>query len=157
MVMTGSEERPATAEEVEALGRHLRAQGRRLGHARRRVLEGFAGLDRPVTAEELAARVPDVHVSSVYRSLVVLEELGLVAHVHLAHGPALYELGPSANVVHLVCEVCGRDVPVPSDVFDPVRDAIAARYDFLLTAHHFAVVGRCTACADKEPEHSHPA
>ena len=50
-----------------------------------------------------------------------------------------------------------RDVPVPSDVFDPVRDAIAARYDFLLTAHHFAVVGRCTACADKEPEHSHPA
>src|SRR4051794_31544004 len=106
MAMTGSDERRASADEVEALGRHLRAQGRRLGHARRRVLEGFAGLDRPVSAEELAARVPDVHVSSVYRSLVVLEELGLVAHVHLAHGPALYELGPAANVVHLVCEVC---------------------------------------------------
>ena len=63
--------------------------------------------------------------------------------------------GPAADVVHLVCEVCGRDVPVPSDVFDPVREGIAARYDFELTAHHFAVVGRCTGCAGQEPEHTH--
>ena len=148
--MTASEERPATGDpgagdratgdDVEAFGRHLRAQGRRLGHARRRVLEGFAGLDRPVTAEELAARVPDVHVSSVYRSLVVLEELGLVAHVHLAHGPALYELAPAANMVHLVCEVCGRDVPVPPDVFDPVRDA--HRHHLRVPPHRAPLRGR---------------
>ena len=149
--MTGTGERPTTPGDVEALGRNLRAQGRRLGHARRRVLEAFEAIDRPATAEELAATIPDVHVSSVYRSLVVLEELGLVSHTHLAHGPALYELGPAASVVHLVCEVCGRDVPVPSEVFDPVRGRIATTYGFHLTAHHFAVVGRCTGCLGEEP------
>lgn len=155
--MTEGREQRAELGEVEALGRHLRAQGRRLGHARRRVLEAFEGSDSPMTAEELAARLPDVHVSSVYRSLVVLEELGLVAHMHLAHGPALYELRPAATVVHLVCEVCGRDVPVPAEAFDAIRADIAAAYDFHLTAHHFAVVGRCTACLGEAPEHRHGA
>ena len=78
------------------------------------------------TADELAAAVPDVHVSTVYRTLALLEEIGAVRHVHLSHGPALYEQrGRRPSVRHLVCEVCDRHVAVPLDVFDAVRDRLA--------------------------------
>ena len=72
------------------------------------------------TADELAAAVPDVHVSTVYRTLGLLEEIGAVRHVHLSHGPALYEQRRRrAEVRHLVCEVCGRHVAVPSSAVRP--------------------------------------
>ena len=56
----------------------------------------------------------EVHVSTVYRTLALLEEIGAVRHVHLSHGPAVYEHAASADVRHLVCEVCGRHVAVPA-------------------------------------------
>ena len=60
------------------------------------------------TADDLAASLDDVHVSTVYRSLALLEEIGVVDHVHLAHGPAMYERAASVGTSqHLVCEVCG--------------------------------------------------
>ena len=86
-----------------------------------------AGSATAFTADELAAAVPDVHVSTVYRTLALLEEIGAVRHVHLSHGPALYEHAASAEVRHLVCEVCDRHVAVPAEVFDAVRDRLGRR------------------------------
>ncbi len=140
----------AQGDEVDLLadlGARLRSEGKRLGHARRRVLEALEAADGPVTAEDVAVQLPDVHVSSVYRSLNVLGELGLVEHTHLAHGAALYELSSSTPTVHLVCEVCGRDESVPAELFDPVRERLRDEHQFVLFANHFALVGQCTACA----------
>jgi len=126
----------------------VRAAGLRMGAARRQVIEVLDALDGPVTAEDVAARLPDVHVSSVYRSLNVLEELGVVRHVHLAHGPARYELTDVADRVrHLVCEQCGRDVVVPSALFDDLRATIEREYGFVMDSGHFAIPGRCHDCA----------
>ena len=100
----------------------VRAAGLRMGAARRQVISVLDGVDGPITAEEVASRLPEVHVSSVYRSLNVLEDLGVVRHVHLAHGPARYELTDVADQVrHLACERCGRDVVVPAALFDDLR------------------------------------
>ena len=98
------------------------------------------------TADELAASVPDVHVSTVYRTLGLLEEIGAVRHVHLSHGPALYESAASEQVRHLVCEVCGRHVAVPSSAFAALRRRLRRDYDFVLDGSHFAIVGRCSNC-----------
>ena len=49
---------------------------------------------------------------------------------------------------HLVCEVCDRHVAVPSKVFDSARRRLARDFDFVLDGSHFAIVGRCRACAD---------
>ncbi len=125
----------------------LHAAGLRLGAARRQVIDVLAGLEHPVTAEEVATLLPDVHVSSVYRSLSVLEEVGIVRHVHLAHGPALYELTDAAERVrHLACEQCGRDVVVPSALFDDLRSTIEREYGFVIDGGHFAIPGRCAKC-----------
>ena len=127
----------------------LRAAGLRMGSARRQVIEILGSLDGPVTAETVAARLPDIHVSSVYRSLNLLEELGVVRHVHLAHGPALYELTDVADGIrHLACERCGRDVVVPTALFDDLRVVIERDYGFVMDGGHFAIPGRCSGCAE---------
>jgi Fe2+ or Zn2+ uptake regulation protein len=126
----------------------VRAAGLRMGAARRQVIGVLDGVEGPITAEEVASRLPDVHVSSVYRSLNVLEELGVVRHVHLAHGPARYELTDVADQVrHLACERCGRDVVVPAAVFDDLRATIEREYGFVMDSGHFAIPGRCRDCA----------
>ena len=127
----------------------VRAAGLRMGSARRQVIDVLSELEGPVTAEDVAARLPDVHVSSVYRSLNVLEELGVVRHVHLAHGPALYELTDvAARIRHLACERCGRDVVVPSALFDELRTTIEREYGFVMDGGHFAIPGWCVECAE---------
>ena len=129
----------------------LRSSGLRMGHARRQVLDVLSRQDGGISAEAIAEQVQDVHVSSVYRALAVLEELGLVAHVHLGHGPAVYELsGPAAGTRHLVCQRCGRDIVVPSGLFDQLRERVRDEYDFALDAGHFALLGRCGDCL-REP------
>jgi Fur family ferric uptake transcriptional regulator len=126
----------------------LRAAGHSVGRTRAAVVSAVRAQPSAFTADELAAAVPDVHVSTVYRTLGLLEEIGAVRHVHLSHGPALYEHAASAEVRHLVCEVCDRHVAVPSDVFDAVRERLAREFDFVLDGSHFAIVGRCREHAE---------
>jgi len=133
---------------IDDAEQRLRSGGRRIGHARRRVLERLEDQTEPVTAEVLAGELDGVHVSSVYRALAVLEEIGLVRHVHLAHGPALYELADRGSQVrHLVCDGCGRDVAVPAALFAPLQRRLSADYGFVLDREHFALTGRCLDCA----------
>ena len=66
----------------------LRANGLRLSSARRLLLQALYAAERPLSADELAG---DGDVASAYRNLEVLEGLGLVRHVHLGHGPGLYQ------------------------------------------------------------------
>jgi Fe2+ or Zn2+ uptake regulation protein len=127
----------------------LRTQGRRVTSSRRFLLEAL--FDRPGdrTAEELAAeiqtRAPDVHLSTIYRNLEELEQLGVVVHAHLGHGPAVYHLTASAHG-HLVCELCGGTIEAPDDVFSAFSTAVKSRYDFEIDPYHFAVPGRCARC-----------
>ena len=134
---------PGQLVELDEIVARLRAEGHSVGKPRAAVVDAVRSMATAFTADELAAAVPQVHVSTVYRTLGLLEEIGAVRHVHLSHGPAVYEHAASADVRHLVCEVCGRHVGVPSDVFDSLRERLARDYDFVLDGSHFAIVGRC--------------
>ncbi|MET0910278.1 MAG: transcriptional repressor [Ilumatobacteraceae bacterium] len=125
----------------------LRTAGHNVGATRREVLAVVLARDGAFTADDLAASLDDVHVSTVYRSLALLEEIGVVDHVHLAHGPALYERAATAGTQqHLVCEVCGGHLSVPSGVFDEARRSVEHEYGFVLSGGHFALTGRCADC-----------
>ena len=129
--------------------RALRDEGHTVGTTRRRILEAVRAKQRAFTADELADTLDDVHVATVYRTLGLLEEIGVVRHVHLSHGPAIYErTAISSDLRHLVCEICGRHVAVPKRVFDSARRTLARDYDFVLDGSHFAIVGRCRTCVD---------
>ena len=142
---------PGDLVDPDAIVARLREDGHTVGRTRRTILDAVRGMQRSFTAEELAARLDDTHVATVYRTLALLEEIGVVRHVHLSHGPAIYErTSVSSDVRHVVCEICGRHLEVPQRVFDTARRTLARDYDFVLDGSHFAIVGRCTACVDHE-------
>ena len=137
-------------EQAEPILGLLRARGGRVTTCRRTILETFLGIGGHVTAETLTARVqasqPDVHESTVYRFLDELERLGVVDHVHLGHGPAVYHLASDAHH-HLVCDKCGAVEEVPEALFAGLRTRLRDDYGFSLEPRHFAVTGRCRECA----------
>lgn len=132
----------------------LRSGGGRITRARRAVLGALLEHREHVTADELAdavqARHPDVHLSTVYRALDAFEHLGVVTHVHLGHGRAIYHLTDEIHH-HAVCDRCGDVIELPSDVFDDLQHRLGDEFGFRVDAHHFALVGRCGACADHDP------
>jgi Fur family ferric uptake transcriptional regulator len=135
----------------------MRSDGRRLGAARRQVIEALSARTAPVSAEELAEELPTIHVSSIYRSLAVLEEIGVVRHVHLTHGAALYELADETpDSQYLVCDVCGRDIAAPAALFDKLRQVIEKDYGFVLQGGHFALPGHCIDCDPASISRPHP-
>ena len=137
---------PGQLVELDEIVARLRAEGHSVGRTRTAVVDAVRHQPGAFTADELAAAVPDVHVSTVYRTLALLEEIGAVRHVHLSHGPAVYESAAVDELRHLVCEVCGRHLAVPGEVFDSARARLERDYDFLLDGSHFAIVGRCRSC-----------
>jgi Fur family ferric uptake transcriptional regulator len=128
----------------------LRAGGGRVTSARRAILEALIAHSGHPTAEQLTAQVqagqPEVHESTVYRFLEELERLGVVDHVHLGHGPAVYHFADDSHH-HLVCEQCGVVVEVPDKTLDGLRRRLRADHGFEVDPRHFAVLGRCKACA----------
>jgi Fur family ferric uptake transcriptional regulator len=147
MAAAGDDNGPPGVEEV--LGR-LRAEGGRITTSRRLLVRTLVERNEHATAEELAtlvqAEAPDVHLSTIYRNLDELERLGVVSHAHLGHGPATYHLSTAAHG-HLVCEDCGAMLEAPDELFDDFATLVAERYGFAVDSHHFAVIGRCAACA----------
>ncbi len=104
------------------------------------------------TAEELTADVqvhqPDVHESTVYRFLDELERLGVVDHVHLGHGPAVYHFADDTHH-HLVCQQCGLVIEVPDHTLDMLHRRLRTEFSFEVEPRHFAVMGRCGTCAGR--------
>jgi len=123
----------------------LRDRGARVTPVRRSVIAALSRARSHLNAEAIAAAVqaehPDVHVSTIYRNLDVLEQLGVIEHTHLGHRPAVYHLEPDHQ--HLVCEVCDRVIDVPVEVLDGLARTLHAEYGFALHPGHFAVMGRC--------------
>ena len=94
----------ADAPDLEAAAAVVRSRGLRLSTARRLVLEALYEADGPLTADQLAG---DMDIASVYRNLETLEEIGLVRHVHLGHGPGLYARSSAGAHEYLLCDACG--------------------------------------------------
>lgn len=129
----------------------LRSSGGRITTARRALVSALVEADSHVTADDLAETVqrshPDVHRSTIYRTLDALEELDIVDHVHLGHGRAVYHLLDDPHQ-HLVCEVCEAVIEVPDELFRSLARSLKDGYGFRLRPNHFAVLGRCATCAN---------
>jgi Fe2+ or Zn2+ uptake regulation protein len=143
---------PAPAGDLDAAVAQLRGRGLRLSASRRLVLEALFAAGRPATAEEIASgmygRLPRCDLASVYRNLETLEELGLVRHMHLGHGPGLY--APAAeDDEYVACERCGRSEAVARDVLREVRGAVRAAVGYEPRFSHFPLTGLCPSCQQK--------
>jgi Fe2+ or Zn2+ uptake regulation protein len=128
----------------------VREQGGRATASRRALLEILFDADGHMSAEDLAtavqSRVPEVHMSTVYRNLDDLEELGVVTHTHMGHGPSTYVLSPYAHA-HFICKQCGATFEAPDALFAGLSRSVRAKMGFTIDPHHFAILGTCAACS----------
>ncbi|POM25722.1 Ferric uptake regulation protein [Actinomadura rubteroloni] len=129
----------------------LRAKGYRITPQRQLVLEAVAALEH-ATPEEICAQVrrtaQGVNISTVYRTLELLEELGLVKHAHLGHGPPNYHLATEAEHIHLVCRGCGRAEDADPSAASGLAAQLAERFGFVTDVHHLTVYGECRDCRE---------
>ncbi|CAI9410579.1 Fur family transcriptional regulator [Nocardioides sp. T2.26MG-1] len=133
----------------EELAAKLREQGYRLTPQRQLVLRAVEKLGHATPDEVLAevhAQSSAVNVSTIYRTLEVLEELGLVRHAHLSDRAPTYHSVTDHEHFHLVCRNCHKVVSVDPEVVAPLADRLMREQRFVIDVGHLAVFGRCTDC-----------
>jgi Fur family ferric uptake transcriptional regulator len=125
---------------------------------RQLVLDAVEELEH-ATPEQICATVqrqaPAVNITTVYRTLDLLERLGLVRHTHLGHGAPNYSVREHEHV-HLVCHWCGSVAEVPSELLDALAGRLDTDHGFRLDATHVALSGTCRDCAEEHPTGAGP-
>ena len=135
------------APDLESAAAVVRSRGLRLSTSRRLVLEALYASDEPLTADQIAG---ELDVASVYRNLETLEQIGLVRHFHLGHGPGLYARASAGQYEYLLCDACGAVVAVEPERLDAVRDRIRRDFGYEARFTHFPIAGLCPDCADED-------
>lgn len=125
----------------------LREHGERVTEPRRRMLQVLAAHHEHLTADDVAAQMNDdgAHRATVYRSLELFAELGIVTHRQLPGGATAYHLATSTHL-HAHCIVCGKVVALPSDVFDDAAHRILQLRGFAFDPNRSSILGTCESC-----------
>jgi Fur family ferric uptake transcriptional regulator len=127
----------------------LRARGYRLTPQRELVLAAVERLGHATPDEVLTAVREEsqaVNSSTVYRTLELLEELGLVRHAHITDRAPTYHSTAAPAHVHLVCRECRGITEVAPEVVEPLAEALSERYDFTTDVGHLTIFGTCGRC-----------
>ena len=129
----------------------LRSHGRRLTRQRRLIWDVLAAEpDRHLSAQDVTDRVreraPAVTPSTVYRTLDVLVEAGLVLRTDLGEERVYYEPAYEHHHHHLVCERCGAVRHVHDDVLGDLRERIEATSGYVLAGREITLFGTCPDC-----------
>jgi Fur family transcriptional regulator, ferric uptake regulator len=134
-----------------SLAEMLRERGLRLTPQRQLILEAVHQLGH-ATPEQIhhcvRERAAGVNITTVYRTLELLEELGLVSHTHLSHGSPTYHRAGEDQHVHLVCRSCGEIAEVDPSVLRPVTEQLQQEQDFRVDVGHVSLFGVCGGCKE---------
>jgi Fur family ferric uptake transcriptional regulator len=136
----------------EAFVERLRERGFRLTPQREMILAVMHQVEGLVTTEDIHARVQKlsscVDLSTVYRTLNLFQEFGLVTPVDVGDGQRRYEfVGVEKPHLHLVCETCGRVSVADLDAARPLVDLLKERYGFEAQLDRLSVPGTCAGCS----------
>jgi len=128
----------------------LRERGLRMTPQRQLILEAIESLEGHISADAVHTRVtrqfPQINISTVYRTLDLLEEMELVRHTHFDDGVAQYHLAETELHQHLICRGCGTEQQLDVSILRPLSEELTNQYGFQLDLAHFALIGRCASC-----------
>jgi len=138
---------------MSALSGELRKRGYRVTVQREIILAALEQLEAAaghVTAEAVYGRIrdqyPQVNISTVYRTLELVEEAGLITHTHFDDNVAKWHVSEKAEHQHLACRRCGAEQEVDPEIVAPLAAELDRRYGFQADLPHFAIVGLCRQC-----------
>jgi len=128
----------------------LRKLGYRLTPQRIMILEAVERADSHISAEEIYTQVhrryPYMNISTVYRTLELLEKLGLVIKTDFGEGRVRYHPVDKGHHHHLVCQECGAIIDIDESTLARLQDVLLARYNFSASLKHVAIFGLCSNC-----------
>jgi len=129
----------------------LSEQGYRLTPQRMLVLSAIENSHDHISAEEIYAQVvakyPYVNISTVYRTLELLNRLGLVTETDLGGGRVRYHPAGKGHHHHLVCQECGKVIDLDETVLYPLKKVLLREYKFSADLRHLGIFGRCVDCS----------
>lgn len=130
----------------------LHRRGFRLTPQRKVILSVLHDVEGLVTADEIYQRVQrisaNVDISTVYRTLELLQDLDLVSCVDTSEAQRRYELlGVHGPHLHLVCQVCNRVIAAELGIARDFEERLRTEYGFQPALDHLSVPGLCSACA----------
>jgi Fur family ferric uptake transcriptional regulator len=131
----------------------LGERGYRLTPQRAMILSVIEESDHHISAEEIyaqvAARYPQVNISTVYRTLELLKRLGLVYEMNLGGGRISYHAESKGHHHHLVCQSCGAVTDIDEATLSSLRSTLLREYHFSAELRHLAIFGLCEKCRNK--------
>ena len=130
----------------------LKEQGLKLTPQRRLIVDVIHDTNVHLTADEIIAhvqaRMPEVHKSTIYRTLELLEKNGSVFKSELGDH-AIYHHAEEGHHHHLVCSKCGKTVECDEELFESVEKTLAEEYRFSVNFKHLVINGLCEDCKNK--------
>jgi Fur family transcriptional regulator, ferric uptake regulator len=140
--------------QVEKLKEQLKLKGYKLTPQRRAVVNMvIENRGKHLTAEELYDLVkkecPEIGLATVYRTIQLLEEIGLLSKLNLDDGCNRYELIDEDEVHqhhHLICRKCGKVIEVEEDLLDAIEKNVENQYKFKIENHSVKFLGICEEC-----------
>lgn len=137
--------------------KELKKRGYRFTPQRELVLEIMHKVEKPSTADEIFTcvqeRVTSVDISTVYRTLELLQEFGLVSAIQGSDRQLRFELLANHEPhVHLVCRSCGKIFGVSMDEVQPLLDQLKMNYGFQPEVNEITLPGLCKDCQEKMVE-----
>ncbi len=128
----------------------LSRRGHRMTPQRMMILEAVEAADGHISADEIFTRIlrryPHLNISTVYRTLELMKELGLVTETDMGDGRVRYHSIKKGHHHHLVCQGCGQVIDLDEPALAPLKDAINRDYGFDADLKHLAIFGRCSRC-----------
>lgn len=136
--------------ELKKVNERLRELGYRLTPQRQLIIAAVQRSDDHISAEEIHAQVhtkyPNVNISTIYRTLELLKNLGLVTETDMGEGRVRYHFADKGHHHHLICEGCGATIEVDESLFIPLKNTLLEKYGFQANISHLAIFGRCAEC-----------
>jgi len=142
----------ATKEQTLKIDRKaLRSAGLRMTRQRALILEiiRHGHLDADEVYRQAREKQPRFSLSTVYRTLRMLKEQGLVDELHLGEAHHHYEVKPSAEHHHLVCLGCGKIVEIECKLSQRMKQDLARKQGFEVTGVEINMTGYCSKCRQR--------
>ncbi|WP_294350894.1 Fur family transcriptional regulator [uncultured Clostridium sp.] len=146
--------------DYDVLKEELKKEGYKLTPQRRAIVDTIVDNEgKHLTAEEIYDEVkkvcPEIGLATVYRTILLLEKVGVVSRLYLNDGCSRYELVHSDETHrhhHLICEVCNKIIEVEDDLLDNLEGSIEKDYGFKILDHVVKFYGVCSDCQKKLDE-----
>ena len=150
-IMKTAPRRHSSARAWPDLAERLRRKSRKVTGPRQAILEILRRDSRPLSIQEIFRALPkgDCDLATVYRSMHLLENMGMVKRFHFGQGGARFELlpeGEDGHHHHLVCTQCAEIVEEEECFPEALQEKIASRNGFKAVTHKLEFFGLCPRC-----------